>query len=461
METSKPESSVPLALQMTPTNKDLAEILFMLATGEQYQESWCEVRSKRDAMFEYRERKEALIVAAQRLVLMEAENLRLFDLVRHQRHELLKEDLITMEEYGELMTDPRADGAGSPSRQRLETYDEMRKRIADLESRLQAESQQTNDAVEALRLFRSRAYPPREGDSITTELYCEADKKALEILSRMPNDAVQVAKDNATKANLYDTASSKLFQFMKSTNTRRLSCEPGQLIWDCVIEYSVWLEKSLDIETQMVLDLGELAKSESCWCRKYYIYACPRCKADSGLMQRRTDEFYCVKGCEGNKPIYRKDLDYVVDGRLCLVCRLKTNTRTDAHKTVVQNHALRSVVDDYLVINWDELPEFDGTKEAYAEWGRVIADAVRRRKEEELDPKISANAKQAELLKALDLGIVYDGLIMFRQDAIERKKQNAESTSDERVTVCEFMLRAISAYCAQDVFGKVEEAGNG
>lgn len=72
---------------------------------------------------------------------------------------------------------------------------------------------------------------------------------------------------------------------------------------------------------------------------------------------------------------------------------------TKAEKRAKENAALRSAVEDYLVVNWDELPSLDGSKDAQKEWVRVIADAVARRKHEELDPLISRNAEAWELLE--------------------------------------------------------------
>jgi len=54
-------------------------------------------------------------------------HVRLFDLVRYQRSELHRAELITDEEYTWLCTGPMAMSpkGGSPSRQRLEDYDEL------------------------------------------------------------------------------------------------------------------------------------------------------------------------------------------------------------------------------------------------------------------------------------------------------------------------------------------------
>lgn len=79
---------------------------------------------------------------------------RLFDLVRYMRAELHEADLISDEEYFWLCSEsPMANSpkGGSPSRERLEEYDEMRERIETLE--------RENAAMrEAIRVSLIRAY---------------------------------------------------------------------------------------------------------------------------------------------------------------------------------------------------------------------------------------------------------------------------------------------------------------
>jgi hypothetical protein len=73
-------------------------------------------------------------------------NVRLFDLVRYSRAELHHEGLITDEEYAWLCVNaPMATSpkGGSPSRQRLEDYDEIRAKIISLEA-----DKQRMDALE-------------------------------------------------------------------------------------------------------------------------------------------------------------------------------------------------------------------------------------------------------------------------------------------------------------------------
>lgn len=74
-------------------------------------------------------------------------NKRLFDLVRYMRSDLHKTGLITDDEFAFLIYEcPLAQGQGSPSRIRLEDYDEIaaETRIAELEESLK-------DAVFILR----------------------------------------------------------------------------------------------------------------------------------------------------------------------------------------------------------------------------------------------------------------------------------------------------------------------
>lgn len=77
---------------------------------------------------------------------------RLFDLVRYMRSELHKAELITDEEYGwlcfesEMATSPKK---GSPSRQRLEDYDELRAQLTKANARVKEleEDKKKSDAM--------------------------------------------------------------------------------------------------------------------------------------------------------------------------------------------------------------------------------------------------------------------------------------------------------------------------
>lgn len=66
-------------------------------------------------------------------------HVRLFDLVRQQRVELHEQNLISDEEYAWLSGGPMAISpkGGSPSVERLEDYDQMRSKLAVLETELQ------------------------------------------------------------------------------------------------------------------------------------------------------------------------------------------------------------------------------------------------------------------------------------------------------------------------------------
>ena len=76
-------------------------------------------------------------------------NVRLFDLVRHQRAALHGDELITDEEYAwlcgsEMAMSPQG---GSPSPRRLEDYDRMREQLEAMREQLEAMREQ----LEAMR----------------------------------------------------------------------------------------------------------------------------------------------------------------------------------------------------------------------------------------------------------------------------------------------------------------------
>lgn len=81
-------------------------------------------------------------------------SLRLFDLVRYMRSELHEAGLITDEEYSWLChdspmaTDPKG---GSPSRSRLEEYDELRARCAELTAALEKEKGRLDRMEEVMK----------------------------------------------------------------------------------------------------------------------------------------------------------------------------------------------------------------------------------------------------------------------------------------------------------------------
>lgn len=61
---------------------------------------------------------------------------RMWDLVRVQRHALLDANLITRDEYAELLAAETSSqpGTGSPSPRRLESYDEVRAKLEQAET---------------------------------------------------------------------------------------------------------------------------------------------------------------------------------------------------------------------------------------------------------------------------------------------------------------------------------------
>jgi hypothetical protein len=73
---------------------------------------------------------------------MKIDNQRLMDLVRHQRMELLDADLITREEYAALAQEQGAVA-------RLESYDQVREKMAHLDSDLRAVQEQIRDFMTA------------------------------------------------------------------------------------------------------------------------------------------------------------------------------------------------------------------------------------------------------------------------------------------------------------------------
>lgn len=79
------------------------------------------------------------IATAKNLKLPIATDARQFDLVRYMRSQLHEAELISDEEYAWLCSEAplaTAPEGGSPSPRRLESYDDMRKRIAELEAQL-------------------------------------------------------------------------------------------------------------------------------------------------------------------------------------------------------------------------------------------------------------------------------------------------------------------------------------
>lgn len=95
--------------------------------------------------------------------------------------------------------------------------------------------------------------------------------------------------------------------------------------------------------------------------------------------------------------------------------------RRIAEAEAQENAALRKVVEDYLITNWDALPKLS-EPDAEKEWRHVIAQAVENRKHEVLDPAISLQAKKAATLDWLskqpniELHINQDGKwVLYRE----------------------------------------------
>ena len=63
-----------------------------------------------------------------------AERLRLFDLVRFCRHKLFEENLITPEEFSDILAEGSVSAPDGGSVRRLESYDQMRQCITALEA---------------------------------------------------------------------------------------------------------------------------------------------------------------------------------------------------------------------------------------------------------------------------------------------------------------------------------------
>ena len=63
-----------------------------------------------------------------------AERLRLFDLVRFCRHKLFEENLITPEEFSDILSEGSVSAPDGGSVRRLESYDQMRQCITALEA---------------------------------------------------------------------------------------------------------------------------------------------------------------------------------------------------------------------------------------------------------------------------------------------------------------------------------------
>lgn len=100
------------------------------------------------------------------------DNVRLYDLVRYQRHELFDAGLITIEEWTALAV------TGADSARRLEDYDQLRKRL------IQAESTRTAAQAEATRqTLLAREYHAQVDDLTRKLAECEAENTRVKALS--------------------------------------------------------------------------------------------------------------------------------------------------------------------------------------------------------------------------------------------------------------------------------------
>jgi len=99
-------------------------------------------------------------------------HVRLFDLVRYHRAELHREGLITDEEYGFLCAGPMAMSpkGGSPSRHRLEDYDELRVNL----SAALAENAKLREALQKVEAKQPEALKKIEANGfVFNDIGCE------------------------------------------------------------------------------------------------------------------------------------------------------------------------------------------------------------------------------------------------------------------------------------------------
>jgi hypothetical protein len=110
---------------------------------------------------------------------LQADNVRLFDLVRFARIHLHDENAISDEEYGALMADPRSD----ESVKRLANYDKLRASIADARRERDIIAKHRDEALQALRylaMYTKEDTDPSEFNSVG---WYEGVKKATAIVA--------------------------------------------------------------------------------------------------------------------------------------------------------------------------------------------------------------------------------------------------------------------------------------
>ena len=84
---------------------------------------------------------------------------RLWDLVRYMRSELADADLITMEEYNALVCDEKSrPGTGSPSPQRLSSYDETSNSLTDAKAALARLQQEREGLIARISELSEEVY---------------------------------------------------------------------------------------------------------------------------------------------------------------------------------------------------------------------------------------------------------------------------------------------------------------
>lgn len=93
---------------------------------------------------------------------------RLMDLVRHQRHELHEEGLISDEEFAALV----ADSDGGKRVARLESYDEVKAQLLEARARLAASDNQVERLTEGIQALMDelRLYDEVRADWVCDEL---------------------------------------------------------------------------------------------------------------------------------------------------------------------------------------------------------------------------------------------------------------------------------------------------
>lgn len=114
------------------------------------------------------------------LVSMAEQHQRMFDLVRYQRAELHQSDLITDEEYA-MLCQEGATGEMKGSVQRLETYDQLQTKCAELQERVMELEKQNQFVIAELNSIGNARYLGTNFRHHFHQLFgrCELLKQAL------------------------------------------------------------------------------------------------------------------------------------------------------------------------------------------------------------------------------------------------------------------------------------------